>query len=77
MGATKSVLKVGSKQARTEEADDDATTAKALAAEISVEQSALAEKQRALALITTGTAAQGYTQRGGRRGCGGRGLGGG
>eukprot|EP00961_Rhodomonas_salina_P087795 1180914-Rhodomonas_salina.1 len=71
-GATKSVLKVGSKQALTEEADDDATTAEALAAKISAEQSALAEKQRALALITTqGTAAQGYTQRGGRGGCGG------
>eukprot|EP00961_Rhodomonas_salina_P286101 3865701-Rhodomonas_salina.2 len=57
------------------EADDDATTAEALAAEISAEQSALAEKQRALVLITTGTAAQGYTQRGGRGGCGSRGRG--
>eukprot|EP00961_Rhodomonas_salina_P089404 1202418-Rhodomonas_salina.1 len=74
-GATKSVLKVGSKRARTEEIDDDATTAEALAAEISAEQRALAEKQHALALITTGTAAQGYTQRGGRGGCGGRGQG--
>eukprot|EP00961_Rhodomonas_salina_P019053 256668-Rhodomonas_salina.1 len=44
-GATKSVLKVSSKQARTEEVDDDTTTAEALAAEISAEQSALAEKQ--------------------------------
>eukprot|EP00961_Rhodomonas_salina_P139527 1877775-Rhodomonas_salina.1 len=56
-GAIKLVLKVGSKRARTEENEEEAT-AEDLAAEIRTEQSALAEKQRALALITTGTAAQ-------------------
>ena len=48
-----------------EDAEDDTVTAEALAGKISSEQSELAEKQLALTLITTCTAAQGYTQRGG------------
>eukprot|EP00961_Rhodomonas_salina_P000533 7465-Rhodomonas_salina.1 len=74
-GGPKTVLKVGSKQARTVEFEDEDATAESLAAEISTEQSVLAEKQRALALITTGAAAQDY-HKGGRGGCTSRGRGG-
>eukprot|EP00961_Rhodomonas_salina_P078741 1059016-Rhodomonas_salina.1 len=61
-GGVKSVLKVGSKLARTANPEEEEVTAETLAAEISAEQSALAEKQRALALITTGNAAQSYLE---------------
>eukprot|EP00961_Rhodomonas_salina_P062098 833663-Rhodomonas_salina.1 len=44
-GGPKTVLKVGSKRARTAEFEDEDATAESLAAEISAEQSALAEKQ--------------------------------
>eukprot|EP00961_Rhodomonas_salina_P069382 931833-Rhodomonas_salina.2 len=73
-GGVKLVLKVGSKLARTADPEEEEVTAEALAVEISAEQSALAEKQRTLALITTGNAAQSYLK-GGRGGGANRGSG--
>eukprot|EP00961_Rhodomonas_salina_P056645 760849-Rhodomonas_salina.1 len=64
VGEPKMVLKVGSKLVRTVEFEDEDVTAETLAAEFGAEQRTLPKKQSTLALITTGTAAQGYHKAG-------------
>eukprot|EP00961_Rhodomonas_salina_P278961 3768595-Rhodomonas_salina.1 len=69
-GGPKTVLKVGSKQARTAEFEDEDVTAESLAAEISAEQSALAEKQGGCASRGRGGLCRGHGGRGGGSGGG-------